>query len=87
MRFHSPTRRAGSIRKVRYLQPPNQPGLPRLLVAIIVVAYEFEWDPVKAAANYKKHGVRFAHAQEACEDVFALVELDDSKVMAKTASS
>ena len=40
---------------------------------------EFEWDPVKAAANYRKHGVRFEHAQEACEDVFALVELDDSE--------
>ena len=40
---------------------------------------EFEWDLVKAAANYRKHGIRFEHAQEACEDVFALVELDDSE--------
>ena len=25
---------------------------------------EFEWDPVKSAANYKKHGVSFTEALE-----------------------
>ncbi len=43
------------------------------------MADEFEWDPAKAAANYKKHGVRFEHAVLAFEDAFALVELDDSQ--------
>ena len=40
---------------------------------------DFEWDPAKAEANFKKHGVRFEHAAEACGDPFAVVELDDSE--------
>jgi len=40
---------------------------------------DFEWDRTKAAANYKKHGVRFEHAVLAFEDPFALVELDESE--------
>lgn len=40
---------------------------------------EFEWDRAKAAANEKKHGVRFEHAVRAFEDPFALVELDESE--------
>jgi uncharacterized DUF497 family protein len=40
---------------------------------------DFEWDRAKAAANYKKHGVRFEHAALAFEDPFALIELDDSE--------
>jgi uncharacterized DUF497 family protein len=43
------------------------------------MAGEFEWDRTKAAANYKKHGVRFEHAVLAFEDAFALVELDKSE--------
>ena len=39
---------------------------------------EFEWDDAKAEANLRKHKVRFEHAAEACEDPFALIELDDS---------
>lgn len=40
---------------------------------------EFEWDDAKADANFKKHKVRFEHAAEACEDSYALIELDDSE--------
>jgi uncharacterized protein len=40
---------------------------------------EFEWDDAKAEANLRKHKVRFEHAAEACEDPFALIELDDSQ--------
>jgi uncharacterized protein len=40
---------------------------------------DFEWDGTKAAANHKKHGVRFEHAVLAFEDPFALIELDDSE--------
>jgi uncharacterized DUF497 family protein len=40
---------------------------------------DFEWDRTKAAADYKKHGVRFEHAVLAFEDPFALIELDDSE--------
>jgi uncharacterized protein len=39
----------------------------------------FQWDAAKAAANYKKHGVRFEHAVAAFEDAFALDEFDDSE--------
>jgi hypothetical protein len=38
----------------------------------------FEWDDAKAEANLRKHKVRFEHAAEACEDPYALIELDDS---------
>jgi uncharacterized DUF497 family protein len=40
---------------------------------------EFEWDDAKAEANLRKHKVRFEHAAEACEDPFALIELEDSQ--------
>jgi uncharacterized DUF497 family protein len=40
---------------------------------------EFEWDDAKAEANFRKHKVRFEHAAEACEDPYALIELDDSE--------
>ncbi len=36
----------------------------------------FEWDPVKARANLRKHGVSFEEAQTAFADEFALV-VDD----------
>ena len=44
-----------------------------------MMADDFEWDQAKAAANYKKHGVRFEHAVGAFEDPFALIELDESE--------
>ena len=36
----------------------------------------FEWDPAKAAANVRKHGVSFEEAQTAFVDDYALV-VDD----------
>jgi uncharacterized protein len=43
------------------------------------MAHGFEWDAAKAAANHKKHGVRFEQAVVAFEDAFALVEYDASE--------
>lgn len=40
---------------------------------------DYEWNSAKAEANYRKHGTRFEHAIEACEDPFAVVEFDDSE--------
>jgi uncharacterized DUF497 family protein len=40
---------------------------------------EFEWDDAKAEVNFRKHKVRFEHAAEACEDPFAMIELEDSE--------
>jgi uncharacterized DUF497 family protein len=37
---------------------------------------EFEWDPVKAANNLRKHGISFDMAMRVFADPFALVELD-----------
>lgn len=37
----------------------------------------FEWDPRKAEANWKKHGVRFAEAEPAFEDDDAITVTDD----------
>ena len=38
---------------------------------------EFEWDPAKAASNFKKHGVRFAEAVTIFDDPNALTMLDE----------
>ncbi len=36
----------------------------------------FEWDPLKAAANLRTHGVSFAEAVTVLEDEFALTRED-----------
>ncbi len=38
---------------------------------------KFEWDPVKAAANIKKHGVSFEEAQSVFYDEFAVQFFDE----------
>lgn len=38
---------------------------------------EFEWDSVKANANYQLHGVTFELAQTVFRDAFAVERLDD----------
>lgn len=41
---------------------------------------DIEFDPVKAAANLRKHKVSFAHAEQALRDVFAItIEDPDSE--------
>jgi len=40
--------------------------------------YHFEWDPVKAASNLKKHGVSFEEAAEIFVDPLQLSILDDA---------
>lgn len=37
----------------------------------------FEWDPQKAEANLKKHGVRFPEAEPVFEDDYAITIKDD----------
>ena len=37
----------------------------------------FEWDPEKAAANVRKHGVRFAEAVGVFSDDYAITMNDD----------
>lgn len=37
----------------------------------------FEWDDVKAAQNYAKHGVSFERARRAFFDPFSAGEIDD----------
>lgn len=41
-----------------------------------MAADHFEWDPAKAAANFRKHGVRFADAVTALEDPLCLTMPD-----------
>lgn len=38
----------------------------------------FEWDPEKAEANFRKHGVRFAEAEPVFDDDQAITIPDDS---------
>ena len=40
---------------------------------------DFEWDPRKAAANVRKHGIQFADAVVVLEDERALTLRDDSR--------
>ena len=40
----------------------------------------FEWDPSKAEANLRAHGVRFAEAVTVLEDDFALTRQDPAAV-------
>jgi hypothetical protein len=47
-----------------------------------VVEGDFEWDPLKAAANLVKHGVSFAEAATVFADPFA-VYLDDGSGMGR----
>jgi len=42
-----------------------------------VFLYEFEWDPVKAHANFVKHGVDFERAAEVFRDPLALTIPDE----------
>lgn len=39
---------------------------------------DFEWDPHKAAANVRKHGIQFADAGAVLEDERAITLRDDS---------
>lgn len=38
---------------------------------------EYQWDPVKARSNYRKHGIRFADAITAFSDELAITIDDD----------
>jgi len=38
----------------------------------------FEWDPQKAEANFRKHGVRFAESIPVFEDDYAITIMDES---------
>jgi uncharacterized protein len=40
---------------------------------------EMEWDPAKARADYRKHGVRFADAVIALEDQHAITVRDEAQ--------
>jgi uncharacterized DUF497 family protein len=37
----------------------------------------FEWDPGKAEANFRKHGVRFSESEPVFADDFAITITDD----------
>jgi Ribonuclease toxin, BrnT, of type II toxin-antitoxin system len=44
------------------------------------IRVRFEWDPRKADANLRAHGIRFAEAVTALEDAFALTREDPDAV-------
>src|SRR3974390_2317258 len=69
----------GAIVKRRGGRPDVR--LPTLqLDQIVACAYNaymaVTWDPRKAAANFKKHGVRFSDAEIVLSDPYALTEED-----------
>jgi hypothetical protein len=47
------------------------------------VAYEFEWDQLKADSNLRKHGISFYEAVTAFRDPFAVLMPDPSHSLAE----
>jgi uncharacterized protein len=47
---------------------------------LYTIAVRFEWDPAKAAANLRTHGVSFSEAVTVLEDEFALTREDPDAV-------
>ena len=47
---------------------------------ICIITEGFEFDPVKAKANLRKHGVSFSHAEQAVRDPMA-VTIEDPDVI------
>lgn len=41
---------------------------------------QYEWNPGKAEANFRKHGVRFSEAATVLEDEFALTREDPDSI-------
>ena len=71
----------GRITTSAYEPPPGRcqrltPGGPspidRYAYNMHTASMGIEYDPAKAAANLKKHGVSFAHAEQALRDPLAL---------------
>jgi len=42
-----------------------------------MVNYDFEWDPVKAKSNYRKHGIGFDQAATVFRDPRAMSVFDE----------
>jgi uncharacterized DUF497 family protein len=45
--------------------------------------YEFEWDDIKATANFKKHGVDFERAATVFLDPLSVTILDEEHIEAE----
>ena len=54
----------------------ESPSLHRCTVVHTMRSSEFEWDPKKSAANFRKHGIRFAEAATAFSDESAITNAD-----------
>lgn len=53
--------------------------LTRVRIISSCMMQEIEWDPAKAAANNRKHGVSFDQAALAFRDIFAVEWIDTRK--------
>jgi uncharacterized protein len=61
-------------RQLHSLVRPQSGGDVRLCIHLLPLA---QWDPAKAAANLRKHGVDFADAETALSDEMALTMPDE----------
>lgn len=52
-------------------------GLDRAYTSMYNRTVSFEWDPIKAAANSRKHGVQFSEALGVFSDDYAITMKDD----------
>jgi uncharacterized protein len=62
----------------RHLEPGTRAGAFRYIKCDTLNSVVFEWDPAKAAANKRKHGVSFEDAATCFQDPLALI-LDDPR--------
>jgi uncharacterized DUF497 family protein len=68
-----PLRRSGERGRTKWLEPTNE------FVVTLKLVSRFEWDPRKAASNWRKHGVSFETATRVFWDPNALFEQDRIK--------
>ncbi len=59
-----------------FAPPPNGSIVSRTSAQVDEKVMRFEWDPKKAAANLKKHGVSFKEAATAFGDPLSLTKFD-----------
>ena len=66
----------GLVQDVQEAPPPARGYLRWRTIVYTLARVRFEWDPPKAEANLRTHGVSFAEAVTVLEDDFALTRED-----------
>jgi hypothetical protein len=60
------------------------PESEKIEIGMAAFLYDFEWDPVKARANFRKHGLGFERAATVFQDPLAVTIPDDEHSLNET---